>query len=225
MISILCPLFNGIEFLDECLQSVNNQSYSNWECIIGLNGHKRNSYTEHEAIRIVNKYSDKFTLKIYETHGKENTLNEMVKDSQYNYIAILDVDDKWCLNKLESQVPYLGIYDIVSTHCQYFGDSENSPKLPLGNFTHKHDFMDYNPVINSSAIIRKDDAEWSDEFYGLDDYNMWMTLKYIKNRTFYNLYDKLTMHRIHKSSSFNGKQDIFKFKSHWSLKLHELNQK
>ena len=38
-ISILIPLFNGIEFLETSINSIKNQTYSKWEVIIGINGH------------------------------------------------------------------------------------------------------------------------------------------------------------------------------------------
>ena len=43
MISILLPIYNGIEFIDESVQSVINQTYTEWELLIGINGHFKNS--------------------------------------------------------------------------------------------------------------------------------------------------------------------------------------
>ena len=37
-ISILIPLYNGVEFLEGCLQSVVQQTYQDWEVRIGVNG-------------------------------------------------------------------------------------------------------------------------------------------------------------------------------------------
>ena len=37
-ISILIPLYNGIEFLEDSVNSVINQTYKNWELLIGING-------------------------------------------------------------------------------------------------------------------------------------------------------------------------------------------
>lgn len=34
LISIIVPCYNQAQYLDEALQSVNYQSYQNWECII-----------------------------------------------------------------------------------------------------------------------------------------------------------------------------------------------
>ena len=45
MISILMPLYNGIEFINESIASVKNQTYKEWELIIGINGYEENSET------------------------------------------------------------------------------------------------------------------------------------------------------------------------------------
>ena len=42
-ISVLIPLYNGIEFLEESINSVIKQTYKNWETIIGINGYNENS--------------------------------------------------------------------------------------------------------------------------------------------------------------------------------------
>jgi glycosyltransferase involved in cell wall biosynthesis len=38
-ISILTPLYNGVEFLEECVDSVLAQTHTEWEMIIAVNGH------------------------------------------------------------------------------------------------------------------------------------------------------------------------------------------
>ena len=43
MISILMPIYNGIEFIEESVSSILQQTYANWELIIGINGHPENS--------------------------------------------------------------------------------------------------------------------------------------------------------------------------------------
>lgn len=38
LISIIVPCYNHAQYLDECLQSVFDQTYQNWECIIVNDG-------------------------------------------------------------------------------------------------------------------------------------------------------------------------------------------
>ena len=39
MISILMPVYNGIEYIDESVKSVISQTFKDWELLIGVNGH------------------------------------------------------------------------------------------------------------------------------------------------------------------------------------------
>ena len=209
-ITILTPLYNGIEFLEESLASVVAQTYDKWELIIGINGHGIGSEVENKAMEIINNY-DRFRHKIRvigynNTKGKPETMNHMVVDATYEYIAILDVDDIWMPEKLERQVPFLEDYDVVGTRCEYFGMMTGYPNVPVGDLSNIN-FLMCNPIINCSAIIRKCDAYWDDSDYqhkikGLDDYDMWLRLKH-KNKRFYNIKKILCKHRIHGDSAFN----------------------
>ena len=49
MISILMPIYNGIEFIDESVSSIMQQTYTEWELIIGVNGHPPNSEVFQKA--------------------------------------------------------------------------------------------------------------------------------------------------------------------------------
>jgi glycosyltransferase involved in cell wall biosynthesis len=205
-ISILIPIYNGVEFLEQSLASVIAQTYKNWEVIIGINGHPHNSFTETTAINIVNKYNPNTTYNIkiiyYDTKGKPMTLNKMIDDCNYDYIALLDVDDIWLPEKLELQVPYLNNYDVVGTHCKYFGDVSYCPNIPFGDLSN-FNFLIVNPIINSSSIIKKELAKWKDDFFGVEDYNLWLDLSFQKKK-FYNLDKILCLHRIYKESFFNN---------------------
>jgi glycosyltransferase involved in cell wall biosynthesis len=43
MITILMPIYNGIEFINESVESIIGQTYEEWELIIGINGHPEGS--------------------------------------------------------------------------------------------------------------------------------------------------------------------------------------
>lgn len=227
-ITVLIPLYNGIEFLEESLSSVIHQTYQKWEVIIGINGHKLGSDVEKKAMDILHSY-DRFEFKIrvivYNTNGKPQTMNHMVQDASYDHLAILDVDDIWMPEKLERQVPFLQQYDVVGTRCEYFGQMRGYPGIPVGDLTNVN-FLICNPIINSSAIIRKCDAWWDDTDYqykikGLDDYDMWLRLKN-KNKMFFNIKKVLCKHRIHNTSAFNTSNANYlnELKSKW-IKINE----
>lgn len=204
-ISILIPIHNGIRYINEAMLSVLDQTYTNYEVIIGVNGFQENS----DVFKIADEYSNFDNIKVLDLHfikGKSNALNHMIKETQYDWIALLDVDDKWLPNKLSSQIPYMDKYDVVGTHCKYFGDMNIKPDLPVGDIS-DFDFFKHNPIINSSCLIKKEDAYWEEPVLG--DYDLWLKLRK-QGKLFYNVPDIQVMHRIHNDSFFNAKGNHLK---------------
>lgn len=203
-VSILIPVYNGFEFFNECVESIKMQDYNNYQVIIGINGHNENSDIFKSAVNIMNvvfsNSEDFIVLDLFNVKGKSNTLNNMIKHAKYDWISLLDVDDFWMPSKLSSQIPYTSNYDVIGTNCKYFGDLNISPRLPLGDINN-FDFFKYNPIINSSCLIKKELAYWDD--IDVEDYDLWLNLKK-QNKKFYNVPTILTMHRIHKQSAFNS---------------------
>lgn len=209
-ISIIMPIFNGIEFFEQSLLSIINQTHKHWELIVGINGVCENSETEELANKIVNNHTNyDIYVKYYNTIGKSASLNKMICDCKYDYIALIDVDDIWLPSKLEYQIPYIGIYDVIGTYCQYFGDAYHNPKIPFGDLK-DFNFLSYNPIINSSVIIKKELAKWNEHTI-VEDYDLWLNLFYNHNKTFYNLDKCLVLHRLHKNSAFNNINDKYVF--------------
>lgn len=218
-ISILIAIYNGIEYFEECLDSILNQTFQNFEILIGINGwdFKSICFKKCKDITQLDKYSH-LDIKIYDCgkfnvkNSKSKTLNFLVTKSVNDYVAVLDVDDKWCINKLEKQINYLKYYDVIGTKCQYFGESQKIPKIPVNDLTN-FNFKLFNPIINSSSIIKKKLAFWSCDTWGVEDYELWCSLK-DKNYKFFNLNEILTFHRVYSNSFFNSnkKQQIEKEK-------------
>jgi len=215
-ISILMPIYNGIEFLEQSLSSIIKQTYKNWELIIGINGIPINSNVYLKAIEICKNYNSQYDISVnyYDTKGKPSTLNKMVKDAKFNFIALLDVDDLWINNKLEKQLHYLDIYDVIGTGCQYFGDTNHKPILPYGDLRY-FNFFQFNPIINSSVILKKEIAEWNENEF-VEDYDLWLKL-FKANKKFYNIDEILVLHRIYSTSFFNNTNHNYveKLKEKW----------
>ena len=205
MISILMPIFNGIEYISESIPSVLEQTFQDWELIIAINGHSENSFVyqiakDYESIDKRIKVYD-----MYEMQGKASTLNAMIPICSYPYVAILDVDDLWLPNKLEKQAELLkkNHYDVVGTKCVYFENLDGViPKIPDGDIT-SFNFKELNPIINSSVVFRKELAKWNENFNtGVEDYELWTRL-WKQGKTFFNFEDVLVKHRVHPTSAFN----------------------
>lgn len=198
MISIIIPIYNGLEFLDECLESIYNQTFEKYEILIGLNGHEKDG----DSYNFLNKYkNEKLKVFQYEVANKSETCNNLIKECKYDIVCLLDVDDKWENTKLEKQIKYIKNYDVVGTFCYYFGEKNQPLSLVSGEIPNY--IFDYNnPIINSSSMFYKKDAKWRDIF-GVEDYDMWLRLNR-EGKKFFNIPEFLTYHRIHKTSAFNN---------------------
>ena len=200
------PIYNGIEFIEESVSSIINQTYDQWELIIGINGHPENSDV-YKIAKEYEKRSDTALGKIhvydfYNFKGKSNTLNEMIKYCKNDHIALLDVDDIWHIKKLEIQTKILNNYDVIGSRCIWIGDRPGIvPFIPTEDISN-FDFSTVNPIINSSCIIRKELCYWNEN--GVEDYDLWLRLRRL-DKKFYNCKEILVKHRIHTASAFNAK--------------------
>ena len=203
MISILMPIYNGIEFINKSVTSILEQTYDKWELLIGINGHPENSEI-YKIAKAFEEKSDKVrVLDLYNIKGKSNTLNDLIKHCKYDYIALLDVDDIWHPQKLQIQSAWLNKYDVIGTNCVWFGDREGIvPAIPQYDFSN-YNFANVNPVINSSVVVRKNLCWWDSKFDGLEDYDLWIRIRK-QNKKFYNCPQILVKHRIHNTSAFNS---------------------
>jgi glycosyltransferase involved in cell wall biosynthesis len=98
LVSIIVPCFNQAQYLDEALQSVLDQTYENWECIIVNDGSPDN--TEAIAKKWVKKDS-RFNY-LYKTNGGvSSSRNLALQRAKGDYIQFLDCDDFLNKEKLE----------------------------------------------------------------------------------------------------------------------------
>jgi len=212
-ISVVIRLYNGIEYLNESVDSVLAQTYTDWELLIGVNGHGDGGDTLIQAQQIVESKNDaRIRLINYpDVKGGASAANSLSSDAKHEWVAFLDVDDKWHHRKLEAQVYALENLnptpDIIGTFCEYFGRMSGSPSIPA-NYIHQDIFKQYNPMINSSILIRKSLVNFTEQFYGLDDYDLWCRLS-LQNKIFFNIPNFLVYHRVHDGSCYNvsNKQD------------------
>ncbi len=96
------PAYNAAKFIKESIESVINQTYQKWELLIVDDGS-----TDDTRI-IVSKYlHDKRIKYIFQNNnGQASARNNGIKNTNAEYIAFLDSDDKWESDKLSKQMLY-----------------------------------------------------------------------------------------------------------------------
>lgn len=214
MISILIPFHSNFEnsllLLKETLNSVILQTYKYFEILIGVNGHELDSLI-FQNVEKLSLLDDRIRVLHYKVNPdsinkKSETLNQMVKDVRYSIICLLDADDIWLPEKLEKQIKYIDNYDVIGTASKYFGNKEEKIDIPVEDISNCNPFT-FNPIVNSSCMIKIIDAKWNNNIFGVEDYDLWLKLFCLKKKI-YNVPEVLTLHRIHNTSNFNNKNNI-----------------
>lgn len=117
LISVITPAYNAERFIGETIESVMNQTYSNWEMIIV------DDQSTDSTVAIINAYQQKDDrIKVYvlsENSGSAIARNEAMKMAKGRYIAFLDSDDAWYPEKLEKQLRFMQQNDIAFSFTKY----------------------------------------------------------------------------------------------------------
>lgn len=106
LVSIIVPCYNQAQFLEETLQSVLEQTYANWECIIVNDGSL--DHTSAVAKKWVAKDS-RFIYLYKENGGLSSARNAGLEAANGLYIQFLDSDDCIIKTKLELSLQYLNL--------------------------------------------------------------------------------------------------------------------
>lgn len=107
-ISIIVPCYNQAQYLDAALQSVLDQTYQNWECIIVNDGSTDNSE------EIAKKWTEKDSRFIYlykENGGVSSARNLGIEKAKGEYLQFLDSDDFLDKEKLSLSLEQIKIND------------------------------------------------------------------------------------------------------------------
>ncbi|MFV0183319.1 glycosyltransferase family 2 protein [Empedobacter falsenii] len=119
LISVIVPCYNQAQYMDECLQSVLEQTYTNWECIIVNDGSPDN--TEDIALDWIKKDS-RFKYIKKENGGLSSARNAGIKKANGEWILPLDCDDKIGNRYLElASKEFDKHYTIIYCEAEKFG--------------------------------------------------------------------------------------------------------
>lgn len=221
-ISIVLTSYNYEQYISECIQSVIDQTFTNWELIIIDDGSKDNS------INIIKEFCSKderiklFTHPQNENKGLQKTLEYGINLANNQWITLLESDDILSCDYLEKKSDVIKKYNddinLIFNECEIFGDKKRierisrsmkrtrkklrKKKYPANMF---YDFYcDNNIFTFSSVTVKKSDLLKIDFNTPIDcllDWWIYIQLAHLNN--FYYIPSKLTKWRLHPSSYIN----------------------
>ena len=126
LVSIITPAYNCEKYISETIDSVLAQTYSNWEMLIV------NDKSTDNTEKIINAYSQRDTrikvINLIENSGAAVARNKALEKAKGRFIAFLDSDDKWKVDKLTKQIKYMteNNYGFTFTEYEYIKDDNNT---------------------------------------------------------------------------------------------------
>jgi glycosyltransferase involved in cell wall biosynthesis len=114
-LTILVPVYNASEFLPLCLESIKNQSFTDFECILINDGSTDNSL---EILKKFSKLDKRFLCQSHENYGYGKSLNLGIKKARGEYIGIVEPDDFIHRDFYQTLLKYDD--DIIKASAMYF---------------------------------------------------------------------------------------------------------
>lgn len=129
LVSVILPCFNQAKYLPDALNSVLNQSYRDWECIIINDGSTDN--TEEVVCEWLRKDA-RFKYISTSNKGPSASRNTGLNRVSGDYVQFLDGDDIIDLRKFELQIEILNeTQDIALSICDYYKSTEYDLKVQI----------------------------------------------------------------------------------------------
>lgn len=209
-ISVIMPVYKGDEYLSEAVDSILNQTFSDFEFIIICDN------PTNETKDILDKYqqSDSRIHVFYqEQQGLANSLNKGITLAEGKYIARMDADDISLPERLQIQYDFLETNSnigLCGTWIENFGQKSGIHQLPITNEDIKSKIFFGYAIAHPSVMIRKEKIDgaggYNSHFNYIEDYELWTRICDVTE--VYNIPKILLKRRVHGGNITIEKRDM-----------------
>lgn len=217
LISIIMPVYNSEDYIEEAIESMLNQTYKNWEAIL-VDDNSQDSTSSK-----IKKYTKKDSRLRYHRHSKNlgaaEARNTAIEKAKGEFIAFLDSDDIWEKQKLEKQLVFM-LKNNINFSCTYYGKISETSK-DLGKVVTYNKVGDYLYLLKEcpgNLTVMYNSKKLGKFFIPnikkRNDYVMWLQV-IKKAEKIYCLSQLLSWHRVRTQSLSSGKFSLIKY--HWYI--------
>lgn len=232
-ISCIMPVYNTAEYLEECIESILNQSFTDFEFIIS------DDWSTDWSKEIIKEYAKKDKRIVFLDNKKNRwicaNLNDCVSIAKWEYIAIMESDDISYKDRFKIQINEFqkdNSIDLIWASAEYINKNWKIiiPKITgiLGNIEINKTFLKTIWIITPSFMIKRNSLiqNWIFEYSEIWDYELYVKMV-LKNMKIKNIENILIKKRIHNNSTYNKNwikisKILFKFKKN-IIKEYKLN--
>lgn len=146
-VSIIVPVYNAANYIEQTIQSVLAQDYENWELILVENGSADDSVAKIQAFD-----DERIRLIIMDGNaGAANARNEGMRQATGTYVGYVDADDLWRPDKLSRQIAFMHEKNAAFAFTGYeFGDENANP---TGKIVRVPETLSYRQALSNTTIF------------------------------------------------------------------------
>lgn len=220
LVSIVVPCYNQAQFLSETLDSLIDQTYLRWECIIVNDGSTDNTA---EIATAYCKKDNRFRYVEKKNGGLSSARNAGLNIARGDYIQFLDSDDLLANNKLEIQLKIalsnnvdvvVSKFDMYDSVNHVFYNNKWSSSLPLFDvdsflYSWGKDFViAIHAGLFRSAFLKEKNINFNEDVLALEDWIFWSKLS-LEGASFVFDCNVLAHYRVH-CNSMTRKDDFMR---------------
>ncbi len=176
-ITVLMPVYNGEKYLKEAIDSILNQTFTDFEFLIINDG------SIDKSVEIIKSYSDPRIKLVHNERnlGLINTLNKGLDLAKGDYIARMDCDDISLPKRFEKQIKYMGEnpdVGICGSWIEVFGDKNYIAMYSYNPEEIKCSFIFGTALAHPAVMIRrkfftKYNLYYDNNFKNAEDFDLW----------------------------------------------------
>ena len=212
-LAVILPAYNAENFIAECLESLLNQTFSDF-CILAVN----DASTDNTG-KILEDYATKDArLRVYhfsENQGEPAVMQftmDILKEMDVEYVARMDADDVCIPQRFERQIQYLDSHpeiDILGSNAVLFYEGQTrAPKFTdhplLDKDIKAHFSLARGNIINPTTMWRHSSIKDLPIHYArtatAPDFHMWVQCA-LHQKKFANLPEPLLVYRLHQGQA------------------------
>lgn len=205
LVSVVIPCYNHENFVQDCIQSVIDQTYQNIELIVIDDGSKDSSVMKiQEMVAKCKTRFTRFEFRNRQNKGLSPTLNEALEWCEGEYYSAIASDDMMLPEKIIIQINYMiknkkcnalfGGYKLIDNFNFVISDQKKENKIYSFNeiFLHQHDLPAPTQLIRMDSL--KSIGGYNAEVI-IEDWYMWLKLSKIGEIHYISEY--LSLYRYH----------------------------
>lgn len=226
LVSIITPTYNSEQFIAETIQSIQNQTYKNWEMLIV------DDCSSDKTVDIIQQFMEDdyriHLVRLNKNSGASKARNEAIKLVKGDYMTFLDADDIWFPDFIQNSIDTIDKVGIPFVFSSYRRSNEKL-ELVYSDFivpqkvTYK-DILKTNSISCLTAFldVKVLGIKQMPDILKRQDMGLW--LKYLKEIPYaYGIQEPKAIYRIRENSLSRDKKKLIKYQWQFYREVEKLS--